>query len=255
MDWLNLKTSTLNAPEFVGCDPRARATWLSVSLWCALQENGGRVVNAKRWKDRQWQQTCGVSLREVNAAVPLLTWDGDDLVVWNYPRDKQEVVSINRETGRLGGLASARARAEKARLALAAQANATSEPEPDASTNGATERSNGIGKERNRKGREGEAAHARGGLPDSLNTPRFSERWLRWKAYWDSEFNHGREMPEMTAYQQLEDLVKIGEDRAIVAINNAMSKRLRSPAEPFQAAGQAPPAATRMGQNLTEGAA
>jgi hypothetical protein len=254
MEWLNLRTSTLNAPEYVGCEPRARATWLSVSLWSALQENGGRVAGAKRWKDRQWQQTCGVSLREVNDADPLLTWDAEDLIVWNYPRDKQEVVSINREVGRLGGLASARARAEKARLLASVQADGSTENEPGGSNsvqpNGSTERNRkGIGK-------EGEwNAGARWSLPDSLNTSAFRERWICWRTHWADTFNHGNEMPEMTAYQQLQDLVKMGEQRAIAAINNSLSRgNFRSPEEPRNGASPAPQPA-RVGQNITEGAA
>lgn len=81
---------------------------------------------------------------------------------------------------------------------------------------------------------EAEPPRTRTGLPSSLNTPVFRERWLRWQTHWSDTFNHGKPMPEQTAYQQLEDLAKIGEERAIGAINNSISKgTLRKPAEPF----------------------
>jgi len=96
---------------------------------------------------------------------------------------------------------------------------------------------------------EASSARARHRLPDSLNTAQFRERWLRWQTHWSEQFNHGNPMPEMTAYQHLEDLVKIGEERAINAINNAISMgKLRKPAEPFSN-GEKPrsePAVTRI---------
>lgn len=107
VNWVNLRVSTLRHPDYIGCEPVARAAWLNVLTFCTEQENGGRIEGARAWKDRQWQQTCGVMLSEVDAAAPLLTWDGDALVVWQYPIDKQKEVSEKREVakanGKLGG--------------------------------------------------------------------------------------------------------------------------------------------------------
>ena len=61
---------------------RARSAWLNIMLWCAQQENGGRIEQARDWKDRQWQQTCGVTRREVDSAERLLQWDGEALIVY-----------------------------------------------------------------------------------------------------------------------------------------------------------------------------
>ena len=44
MNWLNLRTETLHAPNYIGSDPTRRATWLSLMLWCAQQENGGIIA-------------------------------------------------------------------------------------------------------------------------------------------------------------------------------------------------------------------
>jgi hypothetical protein len=100
MEWLNLKTSALHSAEYIGADPHARATWLNVILWCVQQENGGRIGGAMQWKDRQWQQICGVTLREVLNADPLIRQDGEDMLVWNYPIEKESEVRAKREAGR-----------------------------------------------------------------------------------------------------------------------------------------------------------
>ena len=97
---------------FLGCDPVARATWFCVLAYCADQENGGTLAGAKAWKDRQWQQLCGVTLAEVDASAPLLAWEGDDLIVWSYPNSAQAQLEAKRKGGRKGGLSSAKARVE-----------------------------------------------------------------------------------------------------------------------------------------------
>lgn len=188
MEWLNLRTSTLHAPEYIGCDPRARATWVNVMLWCAQQENGGRIEQALGWKDRQWQQTCGVSLREVNAAKPLLSWNGDTLIVWNYPTDKEKTVRERRETGRIGGLKSGAVRSTKSEAPPEGGAKQTGEPngEANASTEG-----KGIGKEEEGKGKEGAASAPPPPppalpvvvvVPETLNFPEFLTPWAEWQA-------------------------------------------------------------------------
>lgn len=239
MEWLNLKTSVLHAPEYIGSSPTSRATWMNVSLWSAHQENGGRIVGARSWGNRQWQQTCGVTRREIHAAAKLLTWEADDLIVWNYPVEKEAEVQLNRTTGRNGGGSVSEAKRQAARL------NGMKGGRPP-KPNGETQEPNGNPTETQQtqaetqrngkegKGKEEEAVRARGALPDSLNTPQFRERWIRWQSHWSSTFHHGNPMPEQTAFQQLRDLVSMGEERAILAINNSLAKgNLRVPAEPY----------------------
>lgn len=112
MNWLNLRLTVLRSAEYIGCEPTARATWLNVLAYSAEQENGGRIAGARRWKDRQWQQTCGVTLAEVEGSNPLLLWDGDDLIVWGYPAEKEAEVQAKREGGMKGGRRSGEARRE-----------------------------------------------------------------------------------------------------------------------------------------------
>ena len=97
-----MQPSKLRAPSFIAATTTERATWLSVVCYCVEQENGGRIIGASQWKDRQWQQTCGVTAREVKQSVHLFTWDGNDLVVWNYPVDSEMEVKAKRMGGRVG---------------------------------------------------------------------------------------------------------------------------------------------------------
>lgn len=157
MNYLNLETSVLHSPEYIGCKPVARATWLNVMMWCAGQENGGRIAGAKQWGSRQWQQTCGVTLNEVNLSAPLLAWDGDDLVAWRYPLDREDDVRRNRELGRKGGLA-------KAKNLAGAKANATSEPPNPAVAIAPTKR-NGKEEEGKEKEEEGKDTASTSGGP------------------------------------------------------------------------------------------
>ena len=115
MNWLNLETKFIRAEEYVGCEPIARATWLNVIVYCAEQENGGRICNCEMWRDRQWQQTCGVTVEEINKASPLLHWNGDDLLVWNYPAEKEREVRDRREASARGGRAKTQAKTEAAK--------------------------------------------------------------------------------------------------------------------------------------------
>lgn len=110
MNWLNIHTAVLRSPAFIGSEPVARATWLYVFAFCAEQENGGRIIGARAWKDRQWQQTCGVTIAEVESSHPLLSWEADDLIVNSYPKQREKEVKAKRTAGAKGGRASGRSR-------------------------------------------------------------------------------------------------------------------------------------------------
>lgn len=117
MIWLNLKTTTLRSPEYAGSEPIQRATWLNLLAYCCEQENGGRIAGCGEWKDRQWQQTLGVTLAEAREDCDLWRWEGDTLCVAFYPTDKQEEVKAKRDAGKRGGKRSGKARREAVREA------------------------------------------------------------------------------------------------------------------------------------------
>ena len=149
MNWLNLPVAILRDPNYVGSNPTQRATWLNLLIFSVELENNGRISGAKLWKSRQWQQTCGVTSREVHGANKLVSFDGDDVIVYGYPTDKELEVKAKREAGRLGGLVKSEAKTQAAR-ANGTQANTQAEPKQDPS-NDPTEGKGkeGKGKERN----------------------------------------------------------------------------------------------------------
>lgn len=126
VNWLNLRTIWLREPEFIGSEPTARATWFCVLSHCCELENHGRIKGARSWKDRQWQQTCGVTLQEVDSAAPLLTWDGEDLIVWRYPTEKQTEVQHLREAG--GKKTQRKARSARLNGALGGRPSSVNNP-------------------------------------------------------------------------------------------------------------------------------
>ena len=163
MIYLNLDLSLLSAPEYVGAEPVERATWISLLGWCCGQENGGRIIGARAWRDRRWQQTCGVTLEEVETPSELYWWEGDDLVVWAYPVDAVAKVQAKREAGRKGGQARTYAKAEKAREnGQSGGRPKNTEPETEAKTEAKTEALDRKTQRKESKGKESNVGEARG---------------------------------------------------------------------------------------------
>lgn len=173
MNWLNIRLVSLRCPEYIGSDPVSRATWWNIVAYCAEQENGGRIEGAKNWKCRQWQQTCGVMLEEVISARKLMTWDGDDLVIWNYPKEKEDEVKVKREAGKVGGNRSGEARTKHS-----LESNLSS-----ASTNGSSSAESEARTEGERKEKENRKEKGSASLPVGLDVPEFSAAWERFMAY------------------------------------------------------------------------
>ena len=107
MQWMNLNTTLVRAAEYIGSEPTARATWFNLLAYCCEQENYGVILGGAKWKDRQWQQACGVTLEEVNSAAPLVTVDGGNIVVWGFPSKMLDKAKARRdaaaENGKKGG--------------------------------------------------------------------------------------------------------------------------------------------------------
>lgn len=107
MEYLNIPVSVLDSPEFVGADQIERGTWLCLQRYCVGQENSGVIEDCEKWKDRQWQQLCRVTLREVRRKSRLFRWEGSKLVVFYYQLEIEAQVRAKRlvaqANGRLGG--------------------------------------------------------------------------------------------------------------------------------------------------------
>jgi hypothetical protein len=178
MNYLNLETRLLHAPEFIGSDPKARATWLNVSIFSAILENHGRIIGAKSWGNRQWQQSCGVTEREVLHASKLLTWDGDDLLIWAYPIEQESEVMRRRDVARSNGVKGGRPPSKPTSEPTSVSAGKpTSEPTSES----VKERKEKEGKEINTA--QGAPSVVAVPVPESLNTPGFLAAWADWIAY------------------------------------------------------------------------
>ena len=103
MNWINIHTDTLRSEAYLGADPVERATWLNLLAWCCAQENGGVIEDCREWKDRMWQQLCGVTKSEVETDTRLYSFEGQNLVVEFYPEDMEQKVKKLRSNGRKGG--------------------------------------------------------------------------------------------------------------------------------------------------------
>ena len=231
MEWLNLHTSVLDSPEVVGEEPVNRATWLFLLRYCIGQENAGIVINARSWGDRKWQQLVRVTSKEVARKSDLWEWIGDDLVVSKYPKDKESEIKHLREIGKSSTVskrAAAKANGEKGGRP---KNNPTQNP-TETQQETQIEPIEGEGKGRVREG-EGECAQEQSQLPVSLTSPDMIKLWPNWLVHWSETFANGKAMPEQTAHAQLRSLVTIGPERAAAAINNAITRGLREPAEPF----------------------
>lgn len=134
MKWLNIELEKLRSPEFIGSDPTARATWLCVNAYCADQENSGIIIGGANWKDRQWQQCCGVTLQEIIEAKPLVDIQGDDVHVLFYPISQQQLVETNRANASRGGKASGEARRKRKQSAASSENKATVKREQSAAS-------------------------------------------------------------------------------------------------------------------------
>ena len=130
MNWLNLETRMLRSPEFIGSEPQERATWLCLLAYCAEQENGGTIADCGTWKDRRWQQTCGITIDEVAEACELWTWKDNALTVWGYPTEKENEVRLMREFGKIKSDKKANAAKANGSKGGRPQNNPTEKPTP-----------------------------------------------------------------------------------------------------------------------------
>lgn len=157
MDWINLHTSFLDSPDFLGAEPTDRATWLCLLRYCVGQENSGTIAAAEAWGDRKWQQLVRVTSKEVRRNCDLWRWIGDDLVVSAYPHDKQGEIQGKRNGGRSGGKAITQAKGDSARANGALGGRPKTQAITQAETETETQAEPKVNPtEGERKGREGE---------------------------------------------------------------------------------------------------
>ena len=130
MEWLNIHTSTIDSPEVGAAEPQDIGTWLKLLRYCAGQENGGRIRGAKEWPERLWLFGVKVTAADVQRECDLWTWQGADLLVEFYPKQKESEVRAKRKGGTKG--AHSRWSEKKPASTLAADGSPMPETMPSA---------------------------------------------------------------------------------------------------------------------------
>jgi hypothetical protein len=138
MNWLNISIHTLDSENFLGSDPIERGTWLCLLRYCIGQENGGIITDCLDWGDRKWQQLVRITKKEAARSCDLWAWDGNSLIVWGYPIEKETEVREKRDRAKTNGAKGGRP----------TKTNVGSEEKPT-SVNSAKAERNEKGKERN----------------------------------------------------------------------------------------------------------
>jgi len=207
MNWLNLNVQTLDSENFLGSDPTDRATWLCLLRYCIGQENSGIISDCKEWADRKWQQLVRVTKKEAERACGLWEWDGESLVVWGYPSEKEDEVKTNRANGSRGG------RPRKAK-----QNHPVSNRE--------TTRFDIAETERKEKGKEIEKEES---LTLPFSSERFKESWDSWLKY---QKERKKKLTPSTISINFGRFQKWGESKSIEAIRQSIENGWQGIFEP-----------------------
>lgn len=210
MNWLNIHTDVLRSEEYLGADPIERATWLSLLGWCATQENGGCITGATNWKDRKWQQVCGITKAEVDLESELYEFIKQDLHVHHYPNEAEKAVVAKRLAGKKGGRPPKKPKKQESKPHGYVMDNHDEQLTLSEVETKGKERK-GKGKVREKK----KGVHIE--LPyDSEN---FTDAWNEWISY----LKQKRKSPtNITIKKQLKQLSETNEKEAIEAIEQSI---------------------------------
>lgn len=99
MDYCTRYRQVLSGPLY------AAATSLQVGIHCRLLtwgmgEESDRIENCRHWSSRQWLLIAMLDVDDVSIVVessPLWHWEGDDLVIDDYPHGDKKKLEISRE--------------------------------------------------------------------------------------------------------------------------------------------------------------
>jgi hypothetical protein len=225
MNYLNLHTDILRSEAYLGAEPVERATWLNLMGWCATQENGGVIAGAESWRDRKWQQLCGITQAEAAICSQLYSFNAaGEMVVNLYPVDKEAEVKGKRNAGKIGGKAKTKAKSEASKQNGAKGGRPITQAETQAETqakpkhNPSENPTEGKGKEG--KGKEGKEKES----PAALGLPHGEKFALAWSDW----VQHRKEIrkplkPTQTA-AQLKNLGTMPEDEAVAMMLHTIEK-------------------------------
>ena len=101
MLYLNSKTSLLQSREFLAASEAERGVWITLQLFCAMVENGGRIRRARDLTDRHWYQNALDPTLVRSEKSPLWSWLKQDLLVFGYPAEQEAACRKQRDGGYL----------------------------------------------------------------------------------------------------------------------------------------------------------
>jgi hypothetical protein len=213
MNWINIHTETLRAPEFIGAEPIERATWLCLLGYCVAQENGGLITGCNEWKDRQWQQLCGVTLAEVKTPSRLYNFTGknaSNLTVNFYPAEQEANCHASRVNGKKGGRPPKKAKSQPVD-------NKREKPSHNLGVNPDHNLDITLKESKGKESKVKKSNNKVAALP--FLSDEFSHAWNEWQTY----LKQKRKTPtELTTKKQINQLKKLNEKDAIETINRSI---------------------------------
>jgi hypothetical protein len=234
MKYLSIEIASLRSPEYLGEEPLQRATWLNLLSYCVAQENRGVIEGCGEWKDRMWQQVCGITAEEAGTKSSLWRWEGANLIVMFYPHEAHDFTDRARESGRAGGKAKAE------RVSKQPSSDPTSTPTRVALAPALPN----VMKGNVMKGKEikEKVADAPVAFPQVLDCDEF-------KVHWDAYIAYRKEaklkaLKPVSVTRQLAEMATWGVERSIQAINTTIAKGWQGIFEPKAGFGTPKPDST-----------
>lgn len=103
MNYWNVPTDILCSPDLGKAPYSSIGIWFRVMIYCCRAENDGRIVGGATWSNMELLVNIGCKMEHIKAAHPLITIEGDDLVIGHYPSSSLQAVRYKREIGKTGG--------------------------------------------------------------------------------------------------------------------------------------------------------
>lgn len=105
MDYVKMRILHVHSPAWLFASCRARGAAASLSIYCAVSENGGKISDCKAWDNEKWKAVAAITRDDVNEALfaGLVSWQDQDLTVHSYDPLPETVARQRRENGAKGG--------------------------------------------------------------------------------------------------------------------------------------------------------
>lgn len=229
MNWINLETTKLDCPQLMGASNEDLGIWLRLMRYCCGQENGGRIEAASDMDEMGWIILAKVRKEQMKENGRLWHWDGDTLVVWGYPEDKQGEVQMKRElakkNGGKGGRPKNQRKTNEKPTSVSKRTNGKPTLVSEKTNEKPTEKAEGEGEGELEGNWNGMEVHARDGVE-----PDIYGKLAQQVAAVLREFPH---MNEMDVANQLRVCPEEYRGKALEDMMADVANRIEPPASPF----------------------